>query len=103
LIFQDVPQEFAMGIRRRLAYQALTYAAAMGASAMATRAANQGWKLARREPPPLNPASRKTSWSAALAFAAVTGALAAAAGVASRRAIAGAWRARVGRLPAGER
>jgi hypothetical protein len=92
-----------MSIRKRLLYQALTYGAAMGASALATRGANQGWRLLRREPPPLNPASRKTSWKAALTFAAITGALAAALGVASRRAVAGAWRARVGRLPMGER
>ena len=92
-----------MGIRKRLAYQALTYAAAMTASAIASRGANQGWKLFRNEPPPLNPASRKTSWKAALSFAALTGAVGAVAGVASRRAIAGAWRAKVGKLPMGER
>ena len=92
-----------MGIRKRLAFQALTYAAAMTASAIAGRGANQGWKLVRKEPPPLNPASRKTSWKAAMSFAAISGALGAVAGVASRRAIAGAWRAKVGRLPMGER
>jgi hypothetical protein len=92
-----------MGFRKRLAYQALTYAAAMGATALANRGANQGWKLARNEPPPLNPASRKTSWKSALTFAARTGAVGAVVGVASRRAIAGAWRARVGKIPTGER
>ena len=92
-----------MGFRKRLVYQALTYAAAMGATALANRGANQGWKLARHEPPPLNPASRKTSWKSALTFAAITGAVGAVAGVASRRAIAGAWRARVGKIPMGER
>jgi hypothetical protein len=92
-----------MGIRKRLAFQALTYAAAMGATALASRSANQGWKLVRKEPPPLNPASRKTSWRSALTFAAITGAVGAVAGVASRRAVAGAWRAKVGPLPMGER
>ena len=92
-----------MGIKKRLAYQVLTYAAAMGASALASRSANQGWKLVRREAPPLNPAARQTSWKAALSFAAITGALGAVAGVASRRAVAAAWRAKVGRLPMGER
>jgi hypothetical protein len=86
-----------------MAYQALTYAGAMAASALASRGANQGWKLVRNEPPPLNPAARKTSWRSAMTFAAITGAVGAVAGVASRRAIAGAWRARVGRLPMGER
>jgi hypothetical protein len=38
-----------------------------------------------------------------MTFAAITGAVGAVAGVASRRAIAGAWRARVGKLPMGER
>lgn len=92
-----------MGIRKKLAFQALTYAAAMGATALASRSANQGWKVVRHEPPPLNPASRKTSWKAALTFAAITGALGAVAGVASRRAVAGVWRKRIGRLPIGER
>jgi hypothetical protein len=92
-----------MGLRKRLAFQALTYAAAMGATALASRGANQGWKLVRKEPPPLNPAARKTSWKSALTFAAITGAVGAVAGVASRRAVAGAWRARMGRLPMGER
>lgn len=92
-----------MRIRKRLAYQALTYAAAMSASAMAIRGGHFGWKLLRHEPPPLNPASRQTSWRSALAFAAITGAVGSVLGVASRRAIAGAWRARLGRLPSGER
>ena len=92
-----------MGLRKRLAFQALTYVAAMGATALASRGANEGWKMARHEPPPLNPAARKTSWKAALTFAAITGALGAVAGVASRRAVAGAWRAKVGRIPMGER
>jgi hypothetical protein len=92
-----------MGIRKRLVYQALTYAAAMGASALASRGANQGWKLVRKEPPPLNPAARKTSWKSALTYAAITGMAGAIAGVASRRATAAAWRARVGRIPMGER
>ena len=92
-----------MGLRKKLAFQALTYVAATGATMLASRAANQGYKVARREHPPLNPASRKTSWKSALTYAAITGAVGAVAGVASRRAIAGAWRARVGRLPIGER
>jgi hypothetical protein len=95
--------EERVGIRKRLAYQALTYAAALTASALASRGANQGWKIVRREAPPLNPASYKTSWKSALTFAAITGAVGAVAGVASRRAVAGAWRAKVGRLPMGER
>jgi hypothetical protein len=92
-----------LGFRKKLAYQALTYGAALGASALATRGTNQGWKMARHEPPPLNPASRKTSWKSALAYAAISGALGALAGVAGRRAIAGAWRAQVGKIPGGER
>jgi hypothetical protein len=92
-----------VGIRKRVAFQALTYAAAMGATALANRGANQGWKIVRHEPPPLNPASRKTSWKSALTFAAIAGALGAVAGVASRRAVAGIWRKRIGRLPMGER
>ena len=92
-----------MGFRKKLAFQALTYAAATGASMLATRGANQGWKLARREHPPLNPAARKTSWKSALTYAAVSGVVGALAGVAARRATAGAWRAKVGHLPIGER
>jgi hypothetical protein len=92
-----------MGMRKKLAFQALTYGAAMGASALASRGTNQGWKLIRREAPPLNPAARKTSWKSALAYAAISGAVGALAGVAARRVTAGVWRAKVGKLPMGER
>jgi hypothetical protein len=92
-----------MGIRKKLAYQALTYGAAMGASALASRGTNVGWKRVRKEPPPLNPAARKTSWKSALAYAAISGVLGAVAGVAARRATAGVWRSKIGRLPIGER
>ena len=92
-----------MGIRKRLAYQALTYGAALGASALAHRGANQGWQLTQGNKPPLNPAARTTTWKTALTFAAVTGAVGAMAGVAGRRGVAALWRARVGRLPGGER
>ena len=92
-----------MGIRKKLAYQALTYGAALGANALAVRGTNQGWKLVRKQPPPLNPAARKTSWKSALAYAAVSGVVGALAGVAARRATAGVWRSKVGRIPIGER
>ena len=92
-----------MGIRKRLIYQALSYGAAAGARALALQGANQGWKTARHEPPPLNPASRKTSWRSALAYGAITGAVGGMAAIAGRRALAGAWRARSNRLPRGER
>lgn len=92
-----------MGIRKKLAFQALTYGAALGANMLATKGTNQGWKLVRKQPPPLNPAARKTSWKSALTYAAVSGVVGALAGVAARRATAGAWRAKVGHLPIGER
>ena len=72
-----------MGIRKKLAFQALTYGAAMGATALAGRGSNAGWKLVRQEHPPLNPAARKTSWKSALAYAAISGAVGAMAGVAA--------------------
>jgi hypothetical protein len=81
----------------------LTYGAAWGANALANRGANQGFKVARGKKPPLNPASRKTSWKSALTYGAITGALGAMAGIAGRRAVTGLWRSKVGRLPTGER
>ena len=92
-----------MGIRKKIAFQALTYGAALGANMLATKGTNQGWKLVRKQPPPLNPAARKTSWKSALTYAAVVGVVGALAGVAARRATAGVWRAKVGHLPVGER
>ena len=92
-----------MGIRKKLAFQALTYAAAMGATALAGKGSNAGWKLAKKENPPLNPAARKTSWKSALAFAAISGAVGAMAGVAARTGVARGWQAKVGKIPMGER
>ena len=92
-----------MGIRKKLAFQALTYGAAMGATALAGRGSNVGWRLVRHEHPPLNPAARKTSWKSALAYAAISGAVGAMAGVAARSAVAHGWRSKVGRIPMGER
>lgn len=92
-----------MGIRKRLAFQAFSTGMGLAAMALARGASTRGWKLAARKDPPLNPASRKTSWKSALGFAAFSGATAAVMGVVGRRAAAGVWRRRVGKLPVGTR
>jgi hypothetical protein len=92
-----------MGIRRRLAFQAFTLAAGLIATAAGRVGANKSYRLVKKVDPPANPASRKTSWQAALGWAAITGAATAMSGVMGRRAATGLWRDRIGRLPAGVR
>jgi hypothetical protein len=92
-----------MGIRKTLAYHALSAGFGLAGRAASRRAANQSWKVVRRKDPPQNPASYRTSWKSALAWGALTGAAAGVAGVVAQRAAAGLWRKKVGRLPRGVR
>lgn len=92
-----------MGIRKTLMFSALNAGLGAVARGAGRGASQQGWKLVRREDPPNNPGSRKTSWKSALAWGALTGAVAGMAGVVGQRAAAGIWRKKVGRLPRGVR
>ena len=92
-----------MSIRKRIAFQALTFGIGMAGTALAKLASNKGWEVATSKPAPQNPAARKTTWQTAVTYAALTGAVAAVMGVVGRRAAAGVWRKRVGPLPQGTR
>ena len=92
-----------MGLRKRVAFQALSKGLALATTALSYGAVTKGYRLVKKVDPPANPASRKTSWKLALGWAAITGAAAAMSGVVGRRAAAGLWQKRVGRLPAGVR
>ena len=92
-----------MGIRKRIAFQIFSHAVGVLAIALSRGATNASYKLVKKVDPPANPATRKTSWKMALGWAAITGAATAMSGVIGRRAAAGLWHKRVGRLPAGVR
>ena len=63
--------------------------------------AKHGWKAVTREDPPSNPASSDVSWSKALAWAVLTGAMVGVARVVARRGAAAGWVAWKGRKPPG--
>ena len=92
-----------MGIRKRVAFQIFSYGLGLAVTGISRVAANRGYRLVKKVDPPANPASRRTHWKTALAWAAMSGAIAAMSGVLGRRAAAGVWHHRVGRLPAGVR
>jgi len=92
-----------MGINKRIAFHALTWGMGLAATALGKSASMRGWQLVKKQDPPVNPAARKTTWTTALTWAAVSGAAAAMMGVVGRRGAAGLWKKRVGRLPAGVR
>lgn len=90
-------------MRNRIAFQIFSTALGLAAVGLSRGATNKGYKLVKKVDPPANPASRRTAWTTALGWAAFTGAAAAMSGVIGRRAAAGLWRKRVGRLPRGTR
>lgn len=75
---------------------------AMTVATLATRKAlKSGWRAARHDDPPANPAAPDTGWGEAVAWAGASGVAIALARLAARRGAAGAWRAATGSLPPG--
>lgn len=90
-------------MKKKIAFQIFSYGLGLAATGLSRVAVNRGYKLVKRVDPPANPASRKTTWRHALAWAGIAGAAAAMSGVVGRRAAAGFWHNRIGRLPSGTR
>jgi len=72
------------------------------AAAFAVRKAVRGiWTATTGKEPPANPAAPGTSWTEALTWALVSGALIAVGRMVAQRGAAEAWRSRVGSYPPG--
>jgi hypothetical protein len=65
------------------------------------KALETGWRKARHDDPPKNPAAPGTEWSEALAWAAVSGIAVAAARMVAARGAAATWKSLTGKLPPG--
>lgn len=90
-------------MKKRITFQMFSTALGTAAVGLSRGATSKGYKLVKKVDPPANPASRRTAWTSALGWAAITGAAAAMSGVIGRRVAAGLWHKRVGRLPRGTR
>jgi hypothetical protein len=65
------------------------------------KALEAGWRKAKHDDPPKNPAAPGTAWSEALAWAAVSGIAVAAARLVAARGAAATWKSLTGKLPPG--
>ena len=74
---------------------------AIPAGIAARKALDAAWKRTRRSDPPANPAAPGTTWGEALAWAAVSGVVFAAARMVAARGAAATWRSLTGSLPPG--
>lgn len=78
---------------------------ALGTAALAGVAARnimqQGWKLARRDDPPENPAARSVTWADALLWTAGTGVVVGVTRMLAERSAAAGWKRLRGRYPPG--
>lgn len=85
--------------RERTLWLALGAGAAIGAGMLARRGASAAWQQARNEYPPLAIEDAEASWSAVLAWAAISGFCVAFARVVGRGAAREGWRRALGRNP----
>jgi hypothetical protein len=65
------------------------------------KAIEAGWRKARHDDPPKNPAAPGTRWSEALAWAVVSGIAVGAARLVAARGAAATWKSLTGKLPPG--
>ena len=65
------------------------------------KAVETGWRKAKHDDPPKNPAAPGTAWSEALIWAAASGLAVAAARLLAARGAAATWKSLTGKLPPG--
>ena len=65
------------------------------------KAMETGWRKAKHDDPPKNPAAPGTAWSEALIWAAASGLAVAAARLLAARGAAATWKSLTGKLPPG--
>ncbi len=75
---------------KKIKWLLLSGGVAMAASALTKTALAKGWNSATGEDPPLNPESRKTSWSEAIAWTLAVSVAAGLSQLVARRGLAGA-------------
>ena len=85
--------------KQRAAWMLVGAGSAMAAGATMSGLIEGGWRLVRREEPPIDPESSTTSWGTAVVWTALTGVLVSVAQLAARRGAAAGWKRVTGRRP----
>ena len=85
----------------RIGWKIVAAAFAVPTGMAVRKAIETGWRKARHDDPPKNPAAPGTQWSEALIWAAVSGIAVAAARLVAARGAAATWKSLTGKLPPG--
>ena len=89
------------GAAGKIGWRIVALAFAVPTGIAMRKALEAGWRKARHDDPPRNPAAPGTQWSEALAWAAVSGVAVAAARMVAARGAAATWKSLTGKLPPG--
>ena len=88
-------------MKKETTWNVVAWVAAAGAAWAGRKAATAVWTRVSDSQAPVNPAHRDTSWSEAVAWAVIAGAIAATARVLARKGAATAWESFTGDAPPG--
>lgn len=89
------------GAASKIGWRILALGFAVPTGIAMRKAIEAGWRKAKHDDPPKNPAAPGTAWSEALAWAAVSGVAVAAARLVAARGAAATWKSFTGKLPPG--
>jgi len=89
------------GAGSKIGWRIMALAFAVPTGIAVRKAIEAGWREARHDDPPRNPAAPGTRWSEALAWAAVSGIAVAAARLVAARGAAATWKSLTGETPPG--
>ena len=89
------------GAAGRIGWRIVALSFAVPAGIAMRKALETGWRKARHDDPPKNPAAPGTEWSEALMWAAASGIAVATARMIAARGAAATWKSLTGKLPPG--
>jgi Protein of unknown function (DUF4235) len=89
------------GAAGKISWKIVAAAFAVPTGIAVRKAIETGWRKAKHDDPPMNPAAPGTEWSEALMWAAVSGIAVAAARLVAARGAAATWKSLTGKLPPG--
>jgi hypothetical protein len=89
------------GAAGKIGWRIMALAFAVPTGIAVRKAIEAGWRKAKDDDPPKNPAAPGTGWSEALMWAAVSGVAVAAARLIAARGAAATWKSLTGNLPPG--
>ena len=84
-----------------VAWKAVALAAGAASAAITRRVLSAAWRRVQGGNPPLNPASRSTTWAQALMWAVTSGVALAVTRLVAQRGAAAVWQAKTGSNPPG--